>query len=298
MPDKPTVLVIGATGVLGRPVTRELVGAGLDVRVLARDPRRARALLPVECHVVPGNLRNRASLDQAIADVDAVYLSLSNAMTRSRPRWDADVEGTLAVIDAAKAAGGPRLLRLSALGVGGRPTGWWVADVKTRIDEAVRESGLPYTIYRPTWFMESIAISAIGPLLLCLPGPTAPIRWLAAEDYGRQVAAAILEGTGIDRTYDVHGPEGVSIKAAFQRFAKVWCGYLVPVPIPRPLLAAGARMTGAAAYLNSLIDFTNGHVVTAPATRNGHPGPPATTTIEQYAERLRKSRDFPSKSIR
>ncbi|MHC5114168.1 MAG: SDR family oxidoreductase, partial [Planctomycetota bacterium] len=124
------VLVIGATGLIGRPVTEQLVDEGFDVRVLARRPMSARAVLPDACEVVPGNLRDDRSLDAALDGMDAVYLSLANAMTFARPAWDADADGTLAVLAAARRVGVRRLLRLSAMGVGETNGDWWVARVK------------------------------------------------------------------------------------------------------------------------------------------------------------------------
>lgn len=95
MSDAKRVLVFGATGLLGQPVTRHLVAEGFDVRALVREPARARSVPPRACWLVPGDLHDRSSIEQAVADADAVYLSLSNRMTKSRPSWDADTEGTL-----------------------------------------------------------------------------------------------------------------------------------------------------------------------------------------------------------
>jgi uncharacterized protein YbjT (DUF2867 family) len=70
------VAIIGATGMLGRPVTHELTEAGFNVRIIARDVNRTRLLFP-ENDVVPGDLRNRDSLLTALIGVDVVYLNLS-----------------------------------------------------------------------------------------------------------------------------------------------------------------------------------------------------------------------------
>jgi uncharacterized protein YbjT (DUF2867 family) len=298
MPDmRPRVLVLGATGLLGRPVTVRLVEAGLDVRALARDVPRARALLPDACAIVPGDLRDAASLDAALRGADAVYLSLSNAMRARRPAWDADTDGTRLVIERAKAAGVRRVLRLSALGVEPPEVTWWVAAAKRETDAALAASGLDHTIFRPTWFMESIAICALGPLLLRPPAPDDPIWWVAADDFGRQVAAALRDERSIGVTYEVQGPEPVSMREAFARFRRIWRGRLAPVPLPRLAVTIGSRVVGPTAYLRELLHMTYTAVVRVPAEVNGHELHRPTTTIEDFARGLRSARHFPTKSI-
>ena len=86
MASAPKVLVVGATGMLGRPVVRRLVEEPCAVRALVRDPKRAGPLLPEACELVAGDLRDARSLERALAGVDAVYVNL--AAPRSPRRGD------------------------------------------------------------------------------------------------------------------------------------------------------------------------------------------------------------------
>ena len=70
-------LLVGATGMLGRPVARRLVKEGLRVRAMVRDRDRAKAVLPPECELAAGDVLDKASLTDAMADVDAVYINLA-----------------------------------------------------------------------------------------------------------------------------------------------------------------------------------------------------------------------------
>ncbi|MGB8021973.1 MAG: NAD(P)H-binding protein, partial [Candidatus Nanopelagicales bacterium] len=76
MTDTPvrTVLVIGATGRIGRLVVAAALRNGLDVRALVRDTRRAAGVLP-GATLVQGDLTRVADLAAAVADVDAVILT-------------------------------------------------------------------------------------------------------------------------------------------------------------------------------------------------------------------------------
>ncbi len=296
MPAPQRVLVIGATGAIGRPVAKQLAAEGFTVRSLVRDLPRAGAMLDFECELVPGDLHDPDSIERALKNIDAVYLSLSEPMTTTTPMWDPDSDGTRTVAEVMKRTGVRRLARLSAMGVD-LDDRWWVARSKKQVDQELLDSGLDVTIFRPTWFMESIPMSAMGPMLIRLTTPGDPLYWLAAEDYGRQVAAALRDPTTIGQIIECQGPEPVSMKDAYKRFQKVWRGYVVTVPAPRMLLALMGNALGPAAYFNALLDMTYDHVTKKPAEPNGHALYRPTVTIEQFATKLLRSRTLPRKKL-
>jgi len=290
-----SVLVIGATGMLGRPVTRGLLDAGFRVRAMVRDQKRAEALLGDDCELVRGDLRVRWSIDRALEGVDAVYVNLSNPMVHERPPWDPDYDGTLEVIDAAQQAGVKRVLRLSVLGAPQAADQWWVARAKTEADHALQASGLAYTIFRPTWFMESICAAMRGPHLLCPRTPDDPLYWIAGEDYARMVVEALRRDDAQNMVYEVQGPEPLSVAQAFKRFARVWRNYIIYTPVPRLAMNAGASFSPKLKYMNALLDMTFNHMVNAAATVNAHELHEPTTTVEQFARNMLHERELPVK---
>jgi len=66
------ILVIGATGTVGRQVVSQLVAKGVRVRALVRNPAAAR--LPAEVEVLPGDLTIPETLDSCLAGVETVFL--------------------------------------------------------------------------------------------------------------------------------------------------------------------------------------------------------------------------------
>src|SRR5688572_26758931 len=117
MSEVKRVLVIGGTGMLGRPVVRRLLQDGFGVRALARDVSRAKSMLPPLCEIARGDVRDDARLLDALADCDAAYINLSEPMVKRPPPWSVEVEGTRAVVAACRASGVQRVLRISAMGV-------------------------------------------------------------------------------------------------------------------------------------------------------------------------------------
>lgn len=290
------VLVIGATGLIGRPVTEQLVDDGFTVRAMVRDTRRAAALLPEACEIVAGDLRDEKSIVAALRNIDAVYLSLSNKMARVKPPWDADVDGTATVAECMKRAGVGRLLRLSAMGVE-LDTNWWVAREKMRLDDALIASELQTTIFRPTWLMESIPVTAMGPFLQRVGAPSDPLYWLAAEDLGRCVAAALRDDRSIGTIYDCQGPEPASMTEAYNRFARVWKSYFWVVPIPRLAMKLARPFFDPASYLDKLLEMTYKYVVKKPAVTNSNHLHTPTVRIEEFAEKLLKRGELPRKKL-
>jgi dihydroflavonol-4-reductase len=118
---KPT-LVTGATGFLGWHVARKLLDRGEAVRVLARDAQRVKELEGVD--VVLGDLRDRESLDRAVAACGVVYHVAADYRLWSKDEGElyrSNVEGTRNLLHAAEAAGVERFVYTSTVGCIGIP---------------------------------------------------------------------------------------------------------------------------------------------------------------------------------
>ena len=119
---------------LGRPVVRSLVEAGLRVRALVRDAARAVHLLPEGVELVWGDVRKPETVESAMGGADAVYLSLNTPFAR-KATFDPDRDGTAVAVEAAQRVGVGHVLRLSALGVPDGSDEWWAIDRKRSADE-------------------------------------------------------------------------------------------------------------------------------------------------------------------
>jgi uncharacterized protein YbjT (DUF2867 family) len=296
------VLVIGGTGMLGRPVVRRLIDEGFSVRAMVRDVERARALLPARCELVRGDVRDETLLLAAVDGVDAIYVNLAEPMVKRAPvppAWDVEADGTRAVMAAARAAGVRRVLRISAMGVyeaaiERRP--WWAAVAKRDADHLLIDSDLDWTIFRPTWFMESLCTLKLGRLMPCPDLPRSPLRWISGDDYAKQVAGALRNEASVTRVYQPQGPELLTIKQAMRRLVQAWRPQrLRIVPMPVWSLRPAAMFSGRAHYLASLMVMTRDHF--ARVDREAVPTdlPAATMTIEGYARYVERTGDWPSK---
>jgi uncharacterized protein YbjT (DUF2867 family) len=145
------VLIIGATGSIGRLVVQRLVALGDQPRALSRDGAHARRVLGSEGDIVVGDLTDPATLAAALNDVAAVVLT-HGAPYGSGDHEAIDYGAVPAVLDALD--GRPvRVALMSSIGVtGSGGSSRELLEWKRRGERLLRASGVPFTIVRPGWF--------------------------------------------------------------------------------------------------------------------------------------------------
>jgi uncharacterized protein YbjT (DUF2867 family) len=149
-----TVLVVGATGSIGRLVVEEAVRKGHAVRALVRDPRKGRRL-DSNVEVVIGDLTRPETLAPAVDDVDAIVFTHGSDGGGKAGAENVDYGGVRNVLAALRTRS-VRVALMTAIGVTNREGSYnretEAHDWKRRGERLVRVSGLPYTIVRPGWF--------------------------------------------------------------------------------------------------------------------------------------------------
>jgi uncharacterized protein YbjT (DUF2867 family) len=224
------ILVVGATGALGRPVVQQLRAQGVGVRALSRHPERAADLAKLGAEVVAGDLADPASLAPACRDVDRVMACAHGMLGRGRHRSErVDDAGHRALIAVARAAGVRRFVYTSAYGAApDHPIDFF--RTKHAIEEAVLASGLDAVILRPTAFMEQHAYLLIGKGVLAsgrarlIGAGTKARNFVCAADVARFAVRALLEDPPPFRTLEIGGPghySNAEVAALFARAAGI-----------------------------------------------------------------------------
>jgi uncharacterized protein YbjT (DUF2867 family) len=198
------ILVTGATGNAGSQVVRALLEAGQDVRAFVRDADSAYALFGEAVEPAPGDFADRRSVRAALDGVEAVFLSGADDPRR--------VEWETAAIDAAVAAGVPRIVKLSSIAAEpGAPVAFW--DWHGRVERHLRRSGIDAVVLRSSVYMSNLFAGAeqvAGEGRLYAPAGDARIAMIDPRDVGA-AAAAVLTTAGHDgRTYVLTGPEAIT----------------------------------------------------------------------------------------
>lgn len=193
---------MGATGTIGSEVVRQLAVRGEKVRALTREPAAAR--VPSGVETVPGHHRDRASVEEAMAGAEAAFL-----VGVFGPD---DGEHDRGLVEAARAAGVRRIVKLSSIGTGDpRLGGFGTWNVPG--EEAVRASGLEWTVLRPSSFASNTlawaeAARAGTPALNLMSDGRQGV--VDPRDVSQVAVNALLDPRHAGHTYTLTGPEAIS----------------------------------------------------------------------------------------
>lgn len=238
------VLVVGATGVLGRETVRRLRDAGHRVRGMTRSAQRASELQALGAEAIIGDLTDVASLARACAGVDRVFAAAHGALGRGANRSEAvDDRGHRSLIDAARNAGATRFVYTSALGVRpDHPVDFY--RTKWAIEQYLASSGLAHDVLRPAAFMEWHAHAFIGKNILergrtVILGPgTKPRNFVAARDVAAVAAGVLASDTPRPRVLAIAGPAHFTNDDVARLYARVAGVPARIIHVPRGALSA------------------------------------------------------------
>jgi uncharacterized protein YbjT (DUF2867 family) len=262
------ILIAGATGIVGGMITRRLLEQGKEVRILVRHhspseelakegrATSAEELKEAGAEPVYGDLRDRASLDDALEGVETV-ISTANSAGRGgedNPQ-SVDLEGNRNLIEAAQGAGVGHFVFVSLLGADPDHPAPFV-QAKAQSEAALRESGMDYTIIAPTAFMEVWVALVVGmpalqdrPVTLVGEGRRRH-SFISARDVAAFAAAAVDSLEARNEYLAIGGPEPLTwldVVATYERVLDrpvpvefVGMGEPVPgLPGPMPEMLAG-----------------------------------------------------------
>ncbi|MGD8201046.1 SDR family oxidoreductase [Ornithinimicrobium sp. W1679] len=245
-------LVCGATGDLGGRVVRRLVADGRQVRVLVRPTSDAGALEALGVEVVPGDLRDPASLVPAMAGVHTV-VSTANTLARilagdkGLSVRDVDVEGNQHLVRAAEEAGVRRFVYLSAAGFdqGAGARAPFVA-AKRATERALRQTSMETVLVRPDMFQE-VWLSPTGGIdpqkgrATIYGKGNAAHRYVAVDDVAALVAHLAVADT-VPPEVEFGGPEAITPNEAVAAFERATGRSFTVRHVPRPVLAVASRL--------------------------------------------------------
>jgi uncharacterized protein YbjT (DUF2867 family) len=207
-----TILVLGGTGLMGAPVAYRLKADGFAVRVMARDPQNVQKVLGAGFTVVSGDATNHDDVDRALAGCHGAHLTLSGA---------AELPGAEHVAALATGHGLERISYISGATVCEQNRWFELVDTKLRAEAAIAASGIPYTIFCPTWPMEMLKRFLLPEKVMLMGAQPCPLHWFAVDDLARMVSVAYQREDAAHKRLYVHGPEAIPMKAALEQAAAV-----------------------------------------------------------------------------
>ena len=219
------VLVVGATGSIGRRVVATLGRHGLPARALVRDLARGRSVLP-GVELVRGDLERPGTLAAAVDGVDAVVFTHGGGNSQ-----EVDYGGVRNVL-AAIPGELPRIALMTSIGVTQSGGGYReLLEWKRRSERLVRASGAPYTIVRPGWFDNT---SPGQDALVLEQGDTETgMRGIGRDQLAEVLVRALITDTAIGTTFELFADRGPA--------PSDWSGLFAPLAVDIPGALNGAQ---------------------------------------------------------
>src|SRR5262252_7439599 len=220
-----TVLVVGATGVLGMEVCRQLADAGKKVKGLVRTSshkEKVDGLHQVGVETVTGDMKDPQSLYQVFQNVDAIISTATS--TISYQEGDSietvDLAGQLNVAEAAGAAGVQHVVFISFPPM---TPDFPLQSAKRAVENRLKSKNFAYTILQPTYFMEIWLGPALGfdcahaRALIYGEGKNR-ISWISIKDLASFAVASIDNPAAQNAVIQLGGPDDLSVLDAVEIF--------------------------------------------------------------------------------
>ncbi|MGK7914883.1 MAG: SDR family oxidoreductase [Prochloraceae cyanobacterium] len=202
------LLVIGATGTLGRQVARRALDRGHHVRCLVRNQRKASFLKEWGAELVTGNLCKPSTLPPALEGIEAVIDAATARASDSLSMKQVDWEGKVNLIQAVKAAGIERYIFFSLLDAE-KHRNVPLMEIKYCTELFLAESGLKYTVLQLCGFMQGLinqyAIPILDNQVVWVTGESSPLAYMNTQDIAKFAVRALEVPETENRTFPVVG---------------------------------------------------------------------------------------------
>jgi uncharacterized protein YbjT (DUF2867 family) len=243
------ILVTGATGFVGRTLVKQLAANGYSVRILVEPSRRVRRRRDEELpdqiaeHITqaPGSIHDIESLHSAMIGVHTIY-HLASAQWWGKPDdlERIDLKGTSNLITAARSARVGRLVVMSHLGAS-PSSAFTLLRAKGRVEELVRASGLPFTVFRSgivfgkgDSFVNGIArLLRRYPLFFLQPGHgEGLLHPIYIDDLVEALVRSMENLNTVDQTIEIGGPEYMTFNEMVRTVMRVTRTYRSLLSVP------------------------------------------------------------------
>lgn len=243
------IVVTGASGYIGSHVTRRLAESGKPVRAMVYNRQRAEAegrLQGLGVEWVQGDVTRPETLAPVMQGAEAVIHTVAVAIEKGGRTYETfNYQGTVNIVDAAKAAGARRFLNLSQLGANSQLPFRFLAS-KGKAQEYVAASGLDWTSFHPSaiWgpqdeFANSFArLIPLTPFIFPIVGDEKSLFELVwVGDVVTAIVKSLDDSTTIGQSYELGGPEILTLQEIERRTMQAIGARRWMIPFPMPVLS-------------------------------------------------------------
>ncbi len=203
------VSILGASGMVAQQTIKAFEKAGFQLKLFARS---IEATEYSNQEVIRGDVFNDKDLELAIKDSQAVHITLGKL----------DEFGAVErIVEVAKKYNIKLISYVSGATVSEENSWLPLIEGKYKSEQLIKESGIPYMIFRPSWFMESLAFMVQNGKAVIMGKQPLKIRWIASEDFGKLLVKGYQDSKNFNQEFNAFGPEALTLNAALEHYIKV-----------------------------------------------------------------------------
>lgn len=203
------ILIIGASGMLAKPVIEYLDKEKFQLRLFSRTVKNS--MFKKDYDILQGDVFNANDLERAMSGCDAVHISLSNID---------EAKATEAIIESAKKNQIKIISYVSGCTVSNENRWFKMIDNKYLAEQAIIKSGIQYMIFRPTWFFESLDLMIRNGKATVIGKQPNSFHWVAAEDFARMITTAYKKSEALNKIFYILGPEPFLMKKLLEKYCR------------------------------------------------------------------------------
>jgi uncharacterized protein YbjT (DUF2867 family) len=206
-----SLLIIGGTGTLGRQIVLQALTKGYQVRCLVRNFRKANFLKEWGVELVYGDLNKPETIPPCLKGISAIIDASTSRPNEFNSLKKVDWDGKLCLIEAAKAANIQRFIFFSAQNVE-QFDNIPLMKLKYGIENKLKKSGIPYTIFRLTGFYQGLIEQYAIPILENLPiwvtNENTSVSYMDTQDIAKFCLRSLQLPQTINQTFFLSGLKG------------------------------------------------------------------------------------------
>ena len=206
---KKTIIVIGATGMIGQAVSKQLKNDGFTVRVLSRSADKAREIFKEGFEIVVGDVFKKGSLVSAFDGIQGIYINLP----------EQNIEKAIGNI--------LQQLKLTAVEHIGYTSGCTVREENAshpmirshfEAENKIMESGMAWSIFRPIMVLDTLPAYANKGKPFIIGHQPHAWSWIHTVDMARMISKAFQTNEALNKKFTLFGPDKLSIPEAIDLF--------------------------------------------------------------------------------
>ena len=244
------ILVTGASGFVGRNVVKALRTRGKEVRCFIRTPSKEKAVAAYHVEMAYGDILTLSALKEAMRGVDTVVHLVAIIREKGKENFDLiNRSGTEIVTQAAKEEGVRHFVHLSAIGAQDNPAYPYLYS-KWQGEQAVINSGLTYTIFRPSFqfgegdeFINTLAgVVKAFPIVPVVGSGKVRLQPISVEEVGAMISLVVDDPHFGGRTIEIGGPDQLTYNEIMDIIGKTLKVRRLRAHLPLPLMKGLTRI--------------------------------------------------------